>query len=555
MIDWTRYKFVLKWIKDNLNGYQFLTPEAKQIRKNMESNPLETEEEYQKFGEAYEEFLQLIERNPFTMHNAEGKQAAIVVNDFYFLIYPTKQNVSIPIGLQIEMGVMDNEEKAREFKERIAISAEVWKEESESLHKQKVKLPSITEDAGYERFLDRSGSTFSYMIRQAILFILIASCLVGNLLLYIRRIYENYGDLQRISFWAVTSVAMLYLLKSTKWIMHEKKRSAYVSEWKAAKNNKMRENIPKDGFRSWDTFLEILKKIEIQKYQKDIVTASSATANLSAVRVDLKDLEQKKVRKKLYTINNAHVLAMLMVLICFGSYAKDILPDAVDDLKKEISDKIVEMIISPYLFGLPEEYLSALDDINLELQVLGKDTYTYSDIDKEQINGMYSQDSTLLFLGMEKADGEDALCHFIDPKYNAEGYIEVSSARLKGENEIVPSSRQVFDSGGENIDSADLLFDGRIDTYIELEQGDIIKLYFSNAVKIQNLYIMSDGLRCGKIIINNEEPYTFTLPASGTKNGYIIPMPDENVNLLEIKVISVSDKEQYCNISELLLCR
>lgn len=560
MIDWTKHKFVLNWIKDNLSGYQFLTPEAKQIKSNMESNPLESEEDNWKFGETYEEFLQLIERNPFTMHNTEGKQAAIFANDFYFFIYPTKQNILIPIGLQIEMGITDNKVKAREFKERLATSVDGWKEEYESANKEKMKLPRISdEDAGYEQFLDQSGSTFSYVIRQSLVFILIAICLGGNLFLYTRGIYEIYGDLQVISFWGVTAIALLYLLKSMQWIIREKKRSAYISTWKGIQNKKTKENIPKDGFRSWETFQEILEKIESQKYQKGIRTVPSGIDNIPGYKeVDLKELEQEKVRNKLYTINNSHILAMLAVLICFCSYAKYVLPQAVDNMKKELAYKMDEVIISPYLSGLTEEEcLEALDSVNLELQVLENDTYTYSDIDRTQINGIYSQNSTLLFLGTESVDGQYDLCHFIDPQHNTEGYIEVSTVRLKDANEIVPTNSQVVDSAGlvKIIENADTLFDGRIDTYIELEQEDAIKMTFSNAIKIRNLYIMSDGVKGGQIIVNSEEPYIFTLPANGTNNGYVIPMPEENVNLLEIKVISIFGTAEYCNISELLLCR
>lgn len=226
MIDWTNHKFVLAWIKDNLSAYQFITQEAIQIKNIMERNPLETEENIKAFVQAYEKFLQLVERNPYTIRNENNEPASILVSDFYFFLYPTKQDILIPVGLQIEMGVTNTKEKAKEFKERLESSAVSWNKEYESANKQKMKLPNtFDKDADYERFLDKSGSTFSYAVRQLILLLIIAICLGGNILLYTQHVYESYGDLQLVALCGVTVISVLYLLKSLQWIAREKKET------------------------------------------------------------------------------------------------------------------------------------------------------------------------------------------------------------------------------------------------------------------------------------------------------------------------------------------
>lgn len=331
-----------------------------------------------------------------------------------------------------------------------------------------------------------------------------------------------------------------------------------MSAWKAAKNKRIVETVPNNGFRYPEAFNEILINIETQKYQKGDNTSSPIVSVLEQKEVRLTDLEQKKIRDKLYTVNNSHILAMLTVLVCFCMYATDLMPQTITNMKIALSDKFNEWIISPYLSGISEEERStALNSVNLELQVLKDETRIYSDIDKTQMTGMYPKNASLLFLGVERADDGSVLYHFIDQQQNAEGYIDASMVRIKEANEIVPTSVQIFDKTGtlKNVDNAETLFDGRVDTYIELEQEDVVKMAFSDVVEIRNLYIMNNGLKSGHITINNGNPYMVTFPTNGTINGYIIPVPEENTNLLEIEILSTSGTDNHCAVSELLLCR
>ena len=560
MSDWTNHKFVLAWIKDNLSAYQFITPAAKQIQKVMEINPLETDDDIRAFGQAYENFLQLVERNPFTAQNKDGAQASIVVSDFYFFLYPTRQNLMIPIGLQIEMGVTNTKENAREFKERLAASVNGWKQQYEIFMRKKKKLPDLSqEDADYEQYMNKASSTFSYMIRQVLLLVMITICLGGNILLYTKQVYESYGELQLLSVYAVTVVSILYFLKSLQCMIREKKRNAYVKAWKDAKNNRDVEKISQKGFRSLEVLQEILQKIEDQKYQKEEKINVSEVSILSNKKeISLSDLEQKKVRNRLYTINNSHILAMLTVLLCFSMYAGNLMPQAVQNMKVEVSDKIDEWIVSPYFSVCSkEERIEAFESVNLEIQVLKGEMNTFSDIDMTQKLATYQKNDILTLLDTVITDDGTVICHFLDQKQKITGYVYASLVRVKEANAIIPQNMQILDKTGakKETDKIENLFDGNLESSYGLEQGDIVQMSFADAVQIRNLYIMNKGVKSVRIKINGKESYLSTFSTDKDTGSYIIPMPEGKINLLELQIVSSMRTDPENTVSELLLCR
>lgn len=563
MIDWTSHKFILVWVKENLDAYQFLTPEAKQIKKNMESISLETDENIKEFGKVYEEFLVLVERNPFTKKNGEGNPAEILVNDFYFYFYPTKQNILIPVGLQIEMGVTNTKEKAKEFKERLSLSVVDWNKECEETKRENMKLPDINDgDEEYDVILDNAPSSFSAMLRTVILLVMAIICLGGNGYIYAKYRTE-IDNLKLIASCAVTIISSIYSFKSIQWILREKQRKAYVKAWKELKGEE--EPIVKEEYRTAEMFQSILERIGTQQYQKNNVLTMTVSNEVPTDKnINLNDLVQKKVRNRLYTVNWSYIIAMIMAFMCFCVYAENIMPDSINKIKQSIAVQIDKKIVSPYLFNISEEdRMAALDSVNLDFFVLQDGAVAFADANKETPLYSYSKGSTFRFAGIEKNDSDSIMCRFVDEK-NMEGYIDASLVQMKDNNEMVPSDIQLIDSTGalEDMDNIDALFDGRPDTAIKAVKGNVIRMIIPDAVKIRNLFIMNgdlkgenSGILTARIAINEDEPYWVSFSAKYNGTGYVIPLPEEKVNVLEIQICDTFDKNNEGYISEMKLCR
>ena len=565
MTDWKNYKFVLAWVKENLDEYQFLTAEAKQLKTEMTRNTLETEADLVSFGRNYEDMLRLVERNPFTAQNADGKAAAILVNDFYFYFYPTKQDMQIPIGLQIELGATNTAERALEFKERLTQSASVWNNEAEK--SRRIRLPEMNGEAEEYRLLFEKGiSHAGFMLRQCLLLGMLFLCLGGNAFIYFKGLYKEYDKLHLTAACLVTVVSVTYLLKSVKWIIRERTRHEYIKLWKSAQTAEKAENTVEKGFRTTEALQKILDCIETRQYHGGISTLPvSSEKTVKRKEISLLDLEQKKVRKKLYTVRTIHLFTMLAAVGCFCLYASAFLPDRVAEIKSWLSDKMDEKIISPWFSSATaEEQKAALETVDLELRVLKDDTYSYSDADKAQISGIYEKGKRLSFVGAEKNADGILMYHFTNDAL-AEGYIEASEVLLKDVNQIVPTKLEVLDSAGnlKKEDAYTELMDGASDTSVELEAGDVIRMTFSDAVTLRSFYIRSgdtangeDGMiRSGRLAVNEGEPYIFTFLGKENLNGFVISLPEEPMNVLEIKVSDISGSSDKSSVSELILCR
>lgn len=566
MIDWGRHRVVLGWIKENLDGYQFLTPESKTIKRDMEENPLESKEDVKRFGELYEQFLLLVEYNPLTCLDSYGKKAAIIVRDFYYFIYPTIQGVPMPVGLQIEMGSTNTKEKAGKYKSRLEDSLKKWNAEYAQERNNKIRKPDFGIDEGlfYGEILSRPFPVLFYYIKQAVLLFLVLLCMTGNVYIYIKKEYVSFDVLEKFSYIIVSFVTVFFLIKSIIWIIRERKREIYIKLWNAGLNDEMKEGIAKNSFRQESALRDIFNQIEMQSYVKrktESLISSDQIKNKKEIK--LSDLKDKKEKRVLFTVEMMHVFTMLTAAFCFFLYSADAFSDFTQEVKAELVEEINDSFISPFISRpTRNEVTDTLNSVNLKIYVSKDDILCYSDKAGESIEGKYQNGTILNFLGIEKTD--DCLRYHIVDEQNMEGYVDVPSARLRDEGSIVPSKIEIYDRAGNPKDTEDInrMFDGYADTSVEVECGDVIKMFFADSTTLRYIYClngdlkMSDsGVRLAHIKFNQESPYVITLPKECSTNGYVVPVPEKSITTVEIEITKTMDDETRCFISELILVR
>lgn len=558
MIDWTNHKMVLLWLKNNLEHYQYLTPEAIQIKNRMSWNNLESEEEIVQFGRDYEQFALLLEENPLTATDINGNSAAILADSFYFYFYTTKQNVILPIGLQIEMGILNTKEKARDFKERLSASVERWKKQYDTKGINMAKTPQA--DLEYEILLKKNPSEAGYAVGQIVLLAVIILCLYGNTWIF-EDIRYGVHDLKSFVLVAVEAVSVIYLIKSAVWVAREKKRRLYIRAWKAQKQS---DKMPRpSGFRTVEGLYRILEEIEHQNFKQNESVQKVYISNLHSVNIeDLKDIKNQKV---LYTLRPIHLAVMILAAMCLAVCVPDYMPQNINTVK-QLGEEAIYNAGIPLLFinNENQEIEDAIQSMGMKVKVKEDKTAYYLDIDKTTIFSKYQKGSVFQFIECVQMSNGDFFFHVINDEY-VDGYVSVKRCRLKADKAVKISDIEVYGSDGKEKKNEDLknMTDGAVLTFAEFHKGDVIKLTFQEEISPGSIYILngtvnekqeSDGMSLAYIQAEDGKKTKVFFDNKYNENGYIFDLKFASSDTLNITIRDTTDNSDVCKISELMLC-
>ncbi|MCD8105067.1 MAG: hypothetical protein LUF35_08725 [Lachnospiraceae bacterium] len=576
MVDLTVHKFIPQWLKENLDGYQFLTPDAMQLRSAMASNPLAAEEDYRAFGELYERFLLLIEFNPFLGTTKNGEKAAILAKDFYFYLYPTKQGIYLPIGLHLEIGAADSEQDAKEFGGRLRGTLDQWEKEFGARQAKGKRLPdSVQGNVDLQALLNKSPSHLSWLVSQILLLLLIALCAFG----LFTQVHTGGTDIFRpqsldgIARICVAVASAAYLLKSLAWLTREKKRTQYLKAWKM--KLKLVEDSeaeqPVTGFRTPELAETLIDKIEARTYQKPTgFTAGSLPASLESAVSDanLEDLSDEKKQKIFQTARPVHVLAMLMAAICLltASPLDDWMPQAVGTVRTQAQDAVdlALLMLDSALTGSQEEN-NIRSSVHVQLVVTADSLSGHSDLNAEEGIVSYEKGTVLEMSGCETDDLGD-LCYYVSDGSGTLSYVSASGASLKAANGFTIASARLLSSDGQEKESEDLrnLFDGSPLSGTVLETGDIIEIVFTDTVSPEGIYVIngsmeeisstSGGVRLAYLSLDDAEGCRILFDTQCDTNGYAVALTGESFQTARFQVVSTTDGANDCSVSEILFC-
>ncbi|MCD7820532.1 MAG: hypothetical protein LUH07_16015 [Lachnospiraceae bacterium] len=571
MIDWTERKFILDWIKQNLDGYQFRTPEAKQLRDAMQKNPLETSENIQAFGELYEQFLTMFESNPFSLKTRKGEPAAVLAKDFYYYLYPTKQNIFVPIGLQIDMGVTDTKERAQEFRGRLEKTLITWKQSFDKEEKAKKQVPdSVQADTDLQLLIRKTPAPAMYLICQVLVLAMALLCVISTV--YLSRngatdLFQTH-TLQGIAHTCVAAASVVYLLKSLSWMIKEKKRRLYLKKWKTVFAQKA--DTPPRGFQTPEQMWAVLESIEAQTYKKPDIISEAAVEGIQEIKggadVNLGELQNPDNRKIFYTARPVHVLAMLMITFCFLAASGDEMPALVNTIKAQAQSKTDDaLILLDELMTGSQDTGSLQSSVSVRLTVSQDVVTGYSDLDAEEGYTSYGRDTVLSMLSCSR----DVLGELYYEAMDDSGvisYVPASAVTLSAVNGLTVAGVRWFAKDGTEKDASGLaaLFDGSALTAVELEKGDKIQITFADTVSPTGLYIINgnmgdsesadSGIRLAYLSLDDGDPWRLLLEKEINTNGYSAALPGTSLNSLVLQVVSTTGGKKNCSVSEILFC-
>lgn len=488
--------FLLDWLKENLEHYQFVSQEAKELKEKIKTVELKQDEKNIEGEQYYWEFIEKLESNPFTTYTRKGEEASILTNDFYYYFFPVADDEQLcyPMALYLKMGSLDSQEKASVLNQRITLSMYYWQSEKEEKEKEKKKRWDRlrSESAG---IIERYGSLLNKTVFQFVVLEILLLCMLVLVGVKIVRIInsnwnslQNYNDLRVVSLWICAAVTLLYLIKCLLFLFREKKRSGLIKVWKAKDMHEKEKSGKIIGFRSQEGLKQILQQMLFEKNYLPRNQIMPIGTELNENHFNLNDFLNKGNEKILNTVRPIHILVICLTAIC---------------------------VFLAYPEGMPESVIKWQNMGTLFL--------------KKGISSVYRSEAS-----------QD----------------EVEYLQNEVGEQLVGNVK-IYSKSGETLEG-EVIHDNDSNTTVKVSEGDRIEIKFDSKKTVSCLQIkngtveddMSGGVRKALISFGGDKEYSalFNWQEEG-EESYILPPGYMNVDTLTIEVQDIFG--EYASIAEL----
>lgn len=553
--------FLLKWLRENTNHYQYISENAQLLKQEIEQMNIVQNEQNQEACVRYWEFMSMVENNPMTGEDRAGNPAQILANDFYYFFYPQSEeaeSIYYPLILYLKLGSIETEKKADALYQRLLASLKQWKKQFNESTKKKERntLEFVSENAQIERIYGRllRKKTAFFLIQEIFLILLSGfGCWRVMDALFIQKMLEltDVTKVSGVAFYMSSVICLIYFFKGIKFLWREKRRRQLLNAWKNRElvDQDREQNQVKAEFRSEEGLKKIFEQMFITRnYQPYNMPFNTSQNSSTEKAIELTGLLEPKNEKLINTVRPLHLLVICLACICLCLIYPKGFPEEFLNYKFLIHEFLAEKVslLMPTYISDNELYaIQLMQGIEVEITSDICDCYYSLQLSHtEKTSGIKGM--VLEFRGIETTDDsfwykcilEDKIC-----------YISAKDAELIDKNACLLESVKIKQTDGKP-EEINKLNDGQILTGQCVKAGDKIEIELENAASLLGMYLLngysknnfSSGIRKAKITIGNGKEYIFLLNRSMEKSGYFIGLPNEVSDTITIEILDVENE-------------
>ena len=550
--------FLIKWIKDNLDHYQYLSEPAKAVRDRISKIELNQDgnDEYQVgISSLYWNFVDLVEKNPLGALNKNGLPAEILADDFlyYFLASSEEENtLYYPMDLILHLGGAGTRKRAEELNTRLLNQLELWKSQLTEYKNKKINdilSGSSQVEQLYGKLLNKSTLVVRIMLLMQFLFCGIGGYLVFQVLVVGHKTdLITYRTLSGIAFLIASFLLILSVARLFSFLAMEKTRAKYIKAWREREKEKGENNKePPVEFRKEEGLKRIIDKMLFQGTYQPLNQTMGSTDQNTEEQLSLKDFLDPKMNRVFNTIRPVHLLVSGLACIClylidpmqYEALMGDI-PYQYLEKSKDYLDSLEKYTFQYFKENISKEEITTLvsmQQMNVKTKKKKVNLYDSMTEGADIIESM-KKGTELQLLSIETTEGVP----WFRVMSESEGYIRTEDARLIDKKKTnIEKVEIVYVNGKREI--TDTLTDGKLSTGIRLKKGDRISITLESTTQIAGIYIQN-GLAENAYVAGITEAllkvagngYGIRFDKKIDPSGYFIGFPKEKVLLFDIEI-------------------
>lgn len=571
----------LRWLQQNTGHYLYRTEEAERLREKIEACEGESETELLTLNECYLEFVRLFERNPLCGTNAEGEDAAILSESFYYFLYENDHQQYIPMKIFLDYGGVAIPEDAQKLYSRMMESLEGWEDEARNRRTQRrerTRYAARGVAIVYGRLLNQSRGSKLVWFRLLLMVCLLIATAYQVLVSVNLPDYETLDDIVKLSISFGGIMTVIFVGRSFQWIRREKQRKKILNEWDyCVKYAEGRSDGNEGSFRDSKVLKKILKREILETARQEGERSEEDGQGVPKREPDYFWLLTKKNIKACNTIRLLDLCCMALVFLCvlMASPVK-----AVPVLEAPFTEMQVQITAVLDRYGLREKAVKVyaketMVDIQSEIQFSLRtlkegEVLLNAPSGDEEIAWCADADTILYPLDFRWDEDAGALWYYAANPDGYLGYVIAAACRMYDDKEISLAQVGLTDSSGELIGDRDgtLLFDGSPLTGCMLRTGDQLELKLNQGSRIQYLYLINGDVsseeafqaagRVKTLKLTFDETQEFYVELADTDRynplGFFVRIPDIAASRVRIQVADVTGGQDAANLSELKIC-
>lgn len=571
----------LRWLQQNTEHYLYRTEEAERLREKIEACGEESEEDLLALNEYYLEFVRLFERNPLCGTNAQGEEAAILSESFYYFLYENDHQQYIPMKIFLDYGGVEIPEDAQKLYNRMLESLNGWEKEARNRRQQKkerTRYAARGVTIVYGRLLNQSRGSTSIWLRLLLMLCLLI--VTGYQVLLSVRLpdYKMLDDVVKLCIAFGGIMTVIFTGRSFQWIRREKRRKKILKEWDyCVKYTEGRSDSIEDSFRDSKVLRKILKREILEAARQKGGRAEGDTQGIPQREPDYIWLLTKKNIRACNTIRLLDIICMAFVFLCvlMASPVK-----AVPVLELPFADMQAQITAFLDCYGLRENIIKeyaeeTMTDIQSEVQfslrtLKEEEVLLNAPAGDQEIAWCKNADTVLYPLEFEWDESTGTLWYYAADTNGYLGYVMAASSRMYDNKELFLTQISLTDLSDNLIEDGDgmMLFDGSPLTGCMLQPGDQLELRMNRGSRIQYMYLVNGDasseeafqaagrVKTLKLVFDETQEFYVELEDTDQYNplGHFVRIPDIAASRVRIQIVEVTDGKDTANLSELKIC-